>query len=194
MKLPDLSDVHPVAEPPEVTLGGLYLAFMQVGLSGFGGALAWTRRKFVEQRRWLSDEEFAEALSLCQFLPGPNVINLAVFIGLRFQDTIGAAVAVAGVVLVPFVVVVALGALYTQFGQIEMIHGALAGISAAAAGLIVSMGLKMAMLYRKRRPALIFGALAFVGVGLVQWPLPLVLACLAPTSVGVAWLAWRRRR
>lgn len=71
------------AEPPG--LGELFLGFLTVGLCGFGGIFYWLRRVVVEQRRWLTPEEFAEYFALCSFLPGPGLINLSVLIGRRFQ-------------------------------------------------------------------------------------------------------------
>lgn len=189
-----LAPARPVADPPQVSLGDLYVAFAQVSLSGFGGAIAWTRRKFVEQRRWLSEDEFAEVLSVCQFLPGPNIVNMAVFLGLRFQGALGVLAAVAGVVLAPFLVVLVLAALYAHFGDVEVVRRALSGVSAAAAGLIVSMGIKMALIYRRRPAGASFAGLAFLGAGLLQWPLYFVLLGLAPFSIAISWFTWRRRQ
>lgn len=192
--MPALASSPSAEAAPQVSPGALYLAFLQVSLSGFGGAIAWTRRKFVEQRGWLSPDDFAEVLSLCQFLPGPNIVNMAIFLGLRFQGARGAFAALAGVVAAPFVVVIGLGVLYSHFGHIQVVHGALAGISAAAAGLIISMGIKMAAAYRTRPAAAAFGALAFIGAGLLQWPLYDVLLALAPPSVAVSFYSWLRQR
>ena len=61
-------------------LRALFSGFSSVGLSGFGGVLPFARRMLVEERRWMTAEEFNTQLGLCQFLPGPNVINLAVVV------------------------------------------------------------------------------------------------------------------
>src|SRR4051794_29801895 len=68
-----------------VTVAALFLAFLKMGLSGFGGVLPWARRGLVEERGWLTEQEFAETLSLCQFLPGPNIVNVSIHVGARFQ-------------------------------------------------------------------------------------------------------------
>ena len=89
---------NPIA-PPAVSrppLSELFVAFVVVSLSGFGGALPWARRKIVEQKRWMTAEEFNEAFALSQFLPGPNVVNFSVVFGSRFGGAPGAAVALAG--------------------------------------------------------------------------------------------------
>lgn len=62
----------------------LFLTFLTITMSGFGGVLPWARRTLVDKKRWLNDEEFAEALALSQFLPGPNIVNLAIVVGQRY--------------------------------------------------------------------------------------------------------------
>lgn len=180
------SPPRPLADPAAITLGELFVGFLKMTLSGFGGVIAWARRMMVEDRRWLSEEEFVETLSLSQFLPGPNIINVAICVGLRFRGPLGALSALAGVVLAPFALILVLGALYLRFGQLPGLHGALAGMSAAAAGLIIAMGVKMAQPLRRRRAALAFGGLAFVAVGVLQWPLLPVLLILAVPSIVIA--------
>jgi chromate transporter len=94
-------------------LSELFFGFLTVAMSGFGGVLPWARRVFVEQRRWLSEREFAEALALCQFLPGPNIVNMGVIVGSRFHGAAGAVVSVAGLVGAPLLIMMACGALYS---------------------------------------------------------------------------------
>jgi chromate transporter len=79
-----------------VALVALFIAFLQVSLLGFGGGLVWARRIVVEQRRWTGDEEFPDILSLCQFMPGPNIIGIAVCVGARLRGQTGAIAAVSG--------------------------------------------------------------------------------------------------
>ncbi|HEY5329324.1 MAG TPA: chromate transporter, partial [Acidobacteriaceae bacterium] len=67
----------PEPQPPP-TVSALFLGFLTTGVCGFGGVLPWARRSLVERRRWLTAAEFTEVLSLCQFLPGGNVVNLSV--------------------------------------------------------------------------------------------------------------------
>src|SRR5882672_10469910 len=120
--------------PPAVTLGALFLGFLKMGISGFGGVLPWARRIVVEERKWLTPHEFTELLGLCQFLPGPNVVNLSVCVGARFRGVAGSLTAFAGLMLPPLAVVLCLGELYMRYGQLEVVHAALRGIAAAAAG------------------------------------------------------------
>lgn len=169
----------------------LFLRFTQVGASGFGGVMPWARRMLVDERRWLSNEEFSETLSLCQILPGPNIVNVAVCVGTRFRGARGAIAAFLGLLCAPFAIVLVLGALFTHYGELPAIAAAFRGISAAAAGLVVAMGLKMAASRRLRSPMAIFAVAAFVGIALVRMPLGAFLLVAAPVSVAAA--AWRRR-
>ena len=79
----------------------LFMAFLAIGLSAFGGALPWARRVLVERKRWMSPDAFNETLALCQALPGPNVVNLSVVVGARYAGPRGAASALLGLIGVP---------------------------------------------------------------------------------------------
>lgn len=175
------------------TLSELFLAFLAVSLSGFGGTLPWAYRVIVEQRRWMTAAEFNEAFSLCQFLPGANVVNFSVLFGSRKRGATGALVSFFGLVGAPFCIVLVLGALYSRYGDIPALGRILAGMAAAACGLIAATAAKMLdPIIRSRafwRWAIVLAAI--VGIGIIRWPLPLVLLGLAPVSVGLAW--WHRQ-
>jgi chromate transporter len=184
----------PAPEPaarPQVnpTLSELLRAFVQVSLSGFGGALPWARRMIVERRRWMSTEEFNEAFALSQFLPGPNTVNFAVVFGVRFGGAAGAALAVIGLMGPPLVIVTALAFLYERYGDLATLGHILAGIAAAAAGLLIAVIARMAApLFTKRwNSGTLVAILAFIGVAIMHWPLPYVFLGLAPISVAFAW-------
>lgn len=193
---PDMSGSRALAEPRPGAEGliDLFLAFLQISLSGFGGAINWAHRALVEQRRWMSDEDFTETLSLCQFLPGPNIVNFAMCLGQRQHGLRGSLAALAGVVVVPLGIFVALGALYTSFGQMAVVHGVLSGVSAAAAGFMISVGVRIAGPHRHRPWSAVFGGAAFIGMGFFKFPLVYVLLCLAPPSIAIAWWVEARKR
>lgn len=181
-------------EPRDTRVPGLaelFLGFSGIAIMGFGGVLPWARRMLVEQRRWLSADEFTELLALCQFMPGGNIINLAIVVGQRTNGVAGSLVSVAGLMAAPVVIVLCLGSLYLRYGDVEAVQGALAGVAAGAAGLILGMAAKMAepLFRRTAVPALSIAAAAFVGVAVMRLSLPLVVLVLAPLSI---LLAWRR--
>src|SRR3954467_2802244 len=102
-------------------LAELFVAFVMVSLSGFGGVLAWTRRMIVERRHWMTAEEFNAAYSLCNFLPGPNIVHCSVVFGSRIAGPGGAVVPVAGLIGPPVALVLVCAALYAQFGQVDAV-------------------------------------------------------------------------
>lgn len=177
------------AAPPAVSLRALFWGFTRVGLSGFGGVLPFARRMIVEGERWLTPEEFNTLLGLCQFLPGPNVINLAVVIGRRFQGAAGAILAPLGLLAAPMVIVLILGWLYDLYGSLPVAQAMLRGICCVGAGLLFAMSLRMAQALKEPRVYLPFALAVFVAVALLRWPLPWVMVSLACCS---SYLAFRR--
>jgi chromate transporter len=175
--------------PGPASPGALFLAFTRLALHGFGGVLPWAQREIVEQRGWLSREEFAEMLAFGQLLPGPNVINLAIMLGDRYFGWRGALAGLAGMLLVPMMVVLSMALVYHQVIEWPVVQRAMSGMSAVAAGLIMATGLKLALALRGRWRWLAFGVAAFVGVGLLHLPLGWVFLALGPAAVGLAWWA-----
>src|ERR1700710_1348495 len=102
MSLTDTAPSASVAPSPGV--GALFVGFLGIGVIGFGGVMPWARRMVVEQRRWLGAGEFTDLLALCQFLPGPNIVNMAVAIGARYRGAAGSVAAVAGLLAAPMVI------------------------------------------------------------------------------------------
>jgi chromate transporter len=174
-------------------LADLFVAFVTVSLSGFGGVLAWTRRMIVERRRWMTPEEFNAAYSLCNFLPGPNIVNFSVVFGSRIAGPWGAVVALAGLLGPPVTLVLVFGALYAQFGQVEPVRRILGGVAPAAAGLMIATAAKMAApLFRQGVSPAPFVIIAMiVMIGILRWPLPLVVLGSLPFSIALAWW-WNR--
>ena len=119
----------PSAAAPIPSHAELFLAFFKITLSGFGGTLTWTRRMFVERKRWMTAEEFNDVYALCQFLPGPNVVNLTAVFGSRMRGPTGAIAAWAGFLLVPFCVMLAAGMLYERYGDVEAVRRVLSGVA-----------------------------------------------------------------
>jgi chromate transporter len=174
---------------PEVTLRDLFTGFFKIGISGFGGVLPFARRMLVEERRWLTPDEFNEVLSLSQFLPGPNIVNVSVIVGRRFQRVAGSVVAPVALMLMPMVILLTLATLYAQVAQFDVVQRATHGVSAAAAGLMISVALKMAQPLRKTAWKVVIALIVFAAIGLARVPLLWVLAAMAPVSYAIAWRA-----
>ena len=178
-------------ESPKPRVGrlALFVTFSRISLSSFGGAIFWAQRGLVERQRWLTEREFVDLLTLGQLLPGPNVLNLTVMVGYRFAGWTGAAVSIAGYLGWPFLVVIGMGLAYQHYGALPQVQRALAGMSMVAAGLLLATVIKLATVLPRRWRPWLFGILAFVGVGVMRWPLLWVIGALAPCAVFMAWKA-----
>ena len=169
----------------------LFWTFTAMSLQGFGGVLAVAQRALVERKRWMTREQFVETLSVSQVLPGPNVVNLSMMVGDRYFGLRGAFAALAGMLAVPLVIVLLLTALYAQYASHPMVSGALRGMGAVAAGLVISTALKLASTLRKNALgvplSLALAALTFGAIALLRWPLVWVLLGLGPIAIALAW-------
>jgi chromate transporter len=176
------------AATPQPSIAELFLAFAAISLSGFGGVLAWARRIMVERRRWFSAEQFNEAFALCAFLPGGNMVNFAVIFGARIRGPLGALAALAGLLGPPMILIIAVGALYAHYGDLPALRRMLTGVAAAAAGLMLATVAKMARPLFKNRAVIapVIAVATFGAIGVLHWPLPLVLLVIVPVSIAAA--------
>jgi chromate transporter len=179
--------------PAPRSLGELFLVFSGLALRGFGGVLPWAQRVLVEERRWLTREEFVEVLAFGQLLPGPNVCNVALMVGDRWFGARGAVVALAGMLAAPSAIVLLLVAAVGQVADEPVVRRALAGMGAVAGGMILATAIKLASTQRARPRWLAFGVLAFVGVALLRVRLAWVVAALGPAAIAAAWWVEARR-
>src|SRR5215831_8561778 len=178
-----MSTALPLRQPIRAPLGAIAKAFLTVSAFGFGGGIVWARRIAVEQRGWLSDAEFLEIVSLCQFLPGPNIIGIAVCTGTKLRGAPGALAAIAGFLVLPWSAGLALGVLCLRHAQAPLLRHVLGGVSAAAAGLLIATGLRL-LLPHRRRPLMIgLAVLPLVLMTFVRLPLLVVLFTLLPLSI-----------
>jgi chromate transporter len=179
-----------------VTLPALFVAALKISLYGIGGGggLVWARRIAVEERRWISEQDFADIVSLCQFMPGPNIVGIAVCIGTKLRGSIGAIAAVAGFLVIPWVIGFSVGIWYLQQAHHPILRNILGGVAATAAGLMIATGFKLLTPYRRRPLAMIFAALAFGLMTFTKLPLLVVLFSLTPLSIGVACIEAARAR
>jgi chromate transporter len=175
-------------EPPRVALLSLYSVFLRLGLFSFGGGMSsWVHREIVDMRQWMTEDEFMAGYALGQILPGVNSTNLTIYIGQHLRGAIGAAVALAGLLSGPFVIVIAVGTIYRELLAIPGVAAAMAGFAAGAVGMLLRLGMVFARRVERRIvPGLVMAA-TFVAVGLLQWPLVAIVAVLAPISIAAAW-------
>ncbi len=180
--------------PATPTLFALAECFLHIALASFGGGLsAWTRRLVVDDRRWMTDEQFLSALTIARLFPGPNQVNLAIFIGVHFRGLPGALAALAGMLLVPLMILLTLGYAYFHFHTVPALRATLSGVVAAAAGMALSMGFKIVGNYWRQPDAMLFAAAAFAAVSLFHLHLGVAVLILAPLAMLWFWPRDRRR-
>ena len=179
-----------------VTLPALFVAALKISLYGIGGGggLVWARRIAVEERRWISEHDFADIVSLCQFMPGPNIVGIALCIGTKLRGSSGAIAAVAGFLVIPWVIGFSVGVLYLQHAHRPFLQNILGGVAATAAGLMIAIGIRLLMPHRRRPSAVLFAALAFGLMTFSKLPLLVVLFSLTPLSIGIACIEAARAR
>jgi chromate transporter len=161
----------------------MFLAFLQIGVSAFGGALPWGRRILVEDRGWLNDKEFTEIVTVCQAVPGPNMVNLSVFIGARYHGVIGALIAFVGIVGVPLLILLLVNAVYHAFAHLPQVKSGMTGMAAAATAYLLFMSLKMGGPFWKRPLGVVLCVVSASLAFFAHWHMALVL--LVCGAVGV---------
>ncbi|GAA4026658.1 chromate transporter [Actimicrobium antarcticum] len=172
--------------PRPNSLTDLFISFTLLALQGFGGVLAIVQRELVEKKRWMTQEEFVEEWAVAQIMPGPNVVNLALMIGGRYFGLRGAITALAGMLVVPLIVVLVLALVHARYANHPGVAGALRGMSAVSAGLIAATGFKLAGTL-KTHPlsmplAAFFCVLGCILITLLSWPLGYVLLVLGSVA------------
>jgi chromate transporter len=174
-------------DTPKPTIAELFIGFLTLGLTAFGGALPLARREIVEHRKWLDADAFTDLLGLCQFLPGGNVINLSVAVGMRFRGLPGALAGLLGLLVGPSLVVIALGVIYQRTHHDPRVAHLFAGLAAAAAGLLIAMSVKLMWPLRKKPEAALVALAMFAAIALFRTPLLPSMLVLTPVSVLIAW-------
>jgi chromate transporter len=178
---------------PAVGLLPLLGTFVRLGAMTFGGSVqSWVHREVVERLGWIDNKAFLSGLTVAQVLPGANPVNIALYVGLKLRGGVGAAVAVVGMVVPAFCVILCLGYFYRSYGHLAVVHFVLAGLAASGVGATLTMGIKVA---RRLPRNLLTGLIAlsvFFVVGVLRWPMIPVVAVAIPTSIAVAFFANRR--
>ena len=184
--IPPMSQNSEAPRQHPQSLTDLFVTFTVMALQGFGGVLTVAQRELVEKKRWMTHAEFVEEWAVAQIMPGPNIINLCIMIGGRYFGLSGVLASIAGMLLVPLALLLLLAVIYAQFASHPGVVGALRGMGAVAAGMIVASGIKMIPSQLKNPMGLgvclALGLASFAAVALLRWPLVYVLLGLGPLA------------
>lgn len=170
------------------SLAGLFLVCLKIGLLSFGGGLSgWLYREFVQQKRWIDADDFASSMAMSQMLPGANVINLVICMGEQLRGPAGAISGAAGFLIGPFFAVIGLSVLIDSIGNVGPLEAALAGVAAAATGLLIVMCWHGVRHASRHVAGLAIVVAVAIAVGILKWPLLAVVVCVAPVSIAISW-------
>jgi len=175
--------MQPVNRPG---LPAIFNCFFVIGSQSFGGGTsAWIRREVVTKRGWLTDQQFLSSLAVCQIAPGPNPMNMGVFLGCMMRGSIGALTAFAGLMAFPVILCLGLGALYFANRRLPGFEVVLAGLGAVAIGMNIANAVRLTRknIRRWRQAAMI--AIVTISVGILHFPLFDVLLVTIPIAVFV---------
>ncbi|MBO4594834.1 MAG: chromate transporter [Clostridia bacterium] len=173
----------------------LFLTFFKVGLFTFGGGYAMVaiiEREFVERKKWLSAEEFADVLTIAESTPGPISVNSATYIGYKRRGFFGSVFSTLGLILPSLVIIFCISLFFDEFIELVWVKYAFTGIRAAVVFLILSAGIKLFLKLKKtvyNVAAFIISTLLLVAITLFSWNFPAVFIILIGGAVGIAiWL------
>jgi chromate transporter len=175
---------------PAVGLLQLLGTFVRLGAMTFGGSVqSWVHREVVERLGWIDNKAFLSGLTVAQVLPGANPVNIALYVGFKLRGGVGAMVAVVGMVVPAFCVILCLGYFYRGYGHLAAVHFVLAGLAASGVGATLTMGIKVARRLPRNLMTGLIAVSVFFLVGVLRWPMIPVVAVAIPTSIAVAFLA-----
>src|SRR5215212_3737732 len=179
-----MPEIH--AAPPPSAWQQLLIWF-NIGIQSFGGGAATLyliRREAVERRGWLSDQEYTRYWGICQIAPGINILGLVILIGWQLSGAVGAALALAGLLLPSAAITILLTALYSRIEQVPLVQAALRGVLPATVGLglLLAVGMLRPLMSASRKEGRISLAVALalllgsmLAVALTRAPVVVVL-------------------
>ncbi|MEZ5935774.1 MAG: chromate efflux transporter [Alphaproteobacteria bacterium] len=159
-----------------------FWVWLRIGLLSFGGPtaqIALMHREVVEERRWLGEQQFLNALSFCMLLPGPEAMQLATYAGWRLHGLRGGLAAGLLFVLPGALLVLLLAGIYAAFGGVALVQAIFVGIKAAVLVIVIEALLRVAKRALKRRVDWVIAALSFVAIFFLTLPFPLVILLAA---------------
>jgi len=172
-----------------VSLGRIFLEFLIIGASSFGGVVPYLRGRLMTKLQWLRDKEFVELLSISQSLPGLNATNMAILVGQKLSGALGAIVAVIGMCLPGGVLMFIAGIVYRAHGDHAWATAALKGVAAASVGLTLSTVVQLGRRSLVQRIDFVFVALTVIAVNRLHQSVPRTLIV-----VGLMAILWHRPR
>ena len=172
------SEVEAEGQLNQLTLAELFRVFLHIGLLSFGGPaaqIALMHKVLVDQKQWLKEQEFLNALSFCMLLPGPEAMQLATYAGWRLRGYIGGLIAGLLFVLPGALVIFVLASVYAYYGEVPLLQTLFLGVKAAVLIIVIEALLRIAKKALHSRLHWVLAGLAFVGIFFFSLPFPLIV-------------------
>jgi chromate transporter len=181
-----MNDIANTAPPPAPSLGEAFRYWLKLGFIAFGGPvgqIAMMHTELVERRRWISEHRFLHALNYCMLLPGPEAIQLAIYISWLMHGVKGAVMAGVLFFMPAFVLVTVLAGVYLSYGDLPVIQGIFYGIKPAVVAVVLFAAWRIGSKVLKNEMLLAIAALSFAGIFFFKIGFPWIV--LAAGILGV---------
>lgn len=158
--------------------GDLFHTFGRIGVLSFGGPaaqIALMHKVLVDEKSWLSEKQYLNALSFCMLLPGPEAMQLATYSGWRIRGVLGGLLAGLLFVLPGAFVILALASIYAYFGDVPLMAALFLGVKATVLIIVIEALLKVSKRALKRTTHWVMAAIAFIGIFFLSLPFPLIV-------------------
>ena len=155
-----------------VTVLDIFIEFLIIGATSFGGVVPYLRNSLILKRHWVDDKEFVQLLSISQSLPGLNATNMAILLGDRLKGWLGAVAGILGVCLPGAAIMLAVGIVYRSHGDHNIVTAMLKGVAAAAAGLLLATVIQLGKKSLSHQYDLIFVLVTVLAVNRLHQSVP----------------------
>jgi chromate transporter len=169
--------------PTGVSIGQIFLEFLIIGATSFGGVVPYLRDSLVTKRHWIDDKQFVEMLSISQSLPGLNATNMAILVGQKLRGVLGGVAAIIGICLPGAVIMYIVGMFYRVHGEHVWVTAALKGVAAAAVGLILATVVGLSKKSLADKFDFVFMALTVLAVNRLHQSVPRTLIAVGLLAV-----------
>ena len=176
-------------------LAELFIVFFKLGAFTIGGGIAMLpllQNTLIEDKKWFSKEEFMDIVAVCQSLPGVVAINMATYVGFKKKGLIGSIVSTFGVTIPSFVMILIIAKFITSLGDNGVLMGAMAGLRAAALGMVVVALIQLMPAAIKNKWAMLAAAAAFVLIAVLRVNTAYVILLFAMLGIAVTFAGSRR--
>ena len=177
---PEISD--PPAHSMTPSLWECFRVFLGIGLLSFGGPaaqIALMHREIVDERNWLSENEYLDALSFCMLLPGPEAMQICTYAGWKLHGVVGGLVGGLLFVLPGATVILVLGVVYALLGDVPLVNALFLGVKAAVIVIVIEALVKISRRALHNPGHWIIAGLSFIAIFFLALPFPLIIAAAA---------------